>query len=291
MVQAITLHAISPASRDIVRLVTPRTLIRLVIALLLVSTALSAQKLSVSVFDERTGRPVGGLTVQNFEVTDGSLPLSVESAEYTEELLDIMLVADTSFLGEAVQPLLFPMIQGLPQGAQMALVTFDQSATMLQDFTNSKDTLVMARDNLKYVGNPRVLDALYAVIDGGFSGSPGRRVVVVLSSGVEGRSRTRLSEIVEVAQQNNVAIFMAYANGTDANLFEQLAGNTGGAWFHLKKLGLRPKGAAELILTAMRGSYLLEVSGVDQFGDKLRVEITGLPKSKMKIVASVRPVD
>lgn len=273
------------------RLVTPRTSIRLVLGLLLVSTVASAQKLSVSVFDERTGQPIGGLTAQNFEVIDGSIPLTVESAEYKEELLDIMLVVDTSFLGDVVQPLLFPMIQGLPDAAQMALVAFDQSATMVQDFTDSKDALVAARDTVKYVGNPRVLDALYAVIDGGFSGSAGRRVVVVLSSGVEGRSRTRLSEIVELAQQNNVAIFIAYANGADANLFEQLAGNTGGAWFHLKKLGLQPKKSAEVIHKAIRGSYLLEVSGVDQFGDRLRVEIKGLAKSKMKIVASIRPVD
>lgn len=273
------------------RLVASRISVPLVSLLLLASTALPAQKLSVTVFDERTGQAISGLTAQNFQVTDGDYPLTVETAEYKEELLDIMLLADASFLGESVQPLLFPMIQGLPEGGQMALVSFDQSATMVQDFTNSKDSLIDSRKRITYAHNPRVLDALYAAIDGGFSGSPGRRVAVVLSSGVEGRSRTGLTDVVELAQKHNAAIFVAYANGTDANLFEQLAGNTGGAWFHLKKLGLQPKESANLIHAALRGSYLLEVSGVDQFGDRLKIEIVGLPKSKMKIVVGTRLVD
>lgn len=259
--------------------------------LLLTSTVALGQNLSLTVFDSKTGQVLKGLTAQNFEVTDGKLLLTVQSAEYQEEPLDIMVVADASFLGEAIRPLLSPTIRRLPSGAQMALVTFDQAATLVQDFTDSEERLLAGSEALTYGNNPRALDALYAAIDGGFSGSPGRRVVILLSSGVEGQGRTKLSEVISLARQHDVAIFAAFADGTDSHLFQQLAGNTGGAWFHLKKLGLSPNASADLIYSAMAGSYLLDVTGVDQFGDRLKVKITGMPKSKMKIVVSIRPVD
>jgi hypothetical protein len=39
------------------------------------------------------------------------------------------------------------------------------------------------------------------------------------------------------------------------------------------------------------GTYVLDVSGVDRFGDRLKVEIPKLEKSKMKAIATARPVE
>jgi Mg-chelatase subunit ChlD len=260
--------------------------------LILTAQLLLGAKLSVTVFDEKTGEPVKGLTAADFAVTDGDLSLTVESAEPARDLLDVMLVVDASFLSDAIRPLVHPMIQGLPEGAQMALVAFDQAATLVQDFTNSKNQLTSANQKIQQGNNPRVLDALYAVLDDGFSNSPGRRVAMVLSSGAEGNSRIRLPEIVDLARQRNVAVFVAYADGLDAGLFEKLAEQTGGAWFHLKKLKLNPLASAQLIhRTLADGTYVLDVSGVDRFGDRLKVEIPKLEKSKMKAIATSRPVE
>jgi hypothetical protein len=54
---------------------------RVLILLLSVAPALFGAKLSVTVFDEKTGEPVTGLTAADFAVTDGDLTLTVESAE------------------------------------------------------------------------------------------------------------------------------------------------------------------------------------------------------------------
>lgn len=258
--------------------------------LLSVAPTLFGAKLSVTVFDEKTGEPVKGLTAADFAVTDGNLSLTVESAEPSKGLLDVMLVVDASFLSDAIRPLVHPMIQGLPEGAQMALVAFDQAATLLQDFTNSKNQLTSAGQKMESGNNPRVLDALYAVLDDGFSNSPGRRVALVLSSGVEGNSRIRPPEIVDLARRRNVAVFVAYADNLDASLFEKLAEQTGGAWFPLKRLKLTPLASAQLIHRALAdGSYVLDVSGVDRFGDRLKIEIPKLGKSNIKAVATARP--
>jgi hypothetical protein len=61
-------------------------------------------KLSVTVFNEKTGEPVKGLTAADFAVTDGNLSLTVESAEPAKDLLDVMLVVDASFISDAIRP-------------------------------------------------------------------------------------------------------------------------------------------------------------------------------------------
>jgi len=66
----------------------------------------------------------------NIAITDGSTPLRVLEAEYSEEKLDVMLLVDSSSVGEMTTPLVGPLIERLPEGDQMALVGFDQSAAV-----------------------------------------------------------------------------------------------------------------------------------------------------------------
>lgn len=265
-----------------------------ILILLVFAAALPAQqhRLSVTVFDEKTAEPEKGLTPTNFEVRDGSTDLKVEAVEYKgDELLDVLLLVDASMIGEVVRPLAGPVIEGLAADEQMALISYDQSATLRQDFTSSKEFLHKALADLRYGNNPRILDALYAALDGAFENSTGRRVALVLTAGAEGESRTSLPEILQLARRRNASIFVAFAEGYDSGLFEKLAAGAGGAWFHAKKLDLQPKELAERIYSVIRGRYELTVSGVFTLGDRLEVEVVGLPKSKKKVVATALPVE
>ena len=116
-------------------------------------------RLAVVAFDAKTGEPILNLTAANFAVEDGDTKLRVEAAEYSQKALDVMLVVDTSLIGNSVRPLVLPMINGLAEGDQMALVGYDQSATLLQDFTSSKDLLRKGLLTARYEGNPRGIDA------------------------------------------------------------------------------------------------------------------------------------
>lgn len=254
------------------------------------SAAAQGVRLSVSVFDEKTGDPVRGLTASNFEITDGATPLTVESAEWVEgETLDVMLVFDTSILADRIKPLVAPMIEGMRDKEQVALVGFDQSATLLADFTSSKQTLLDAYATARYGGNPRTLDALFAVMDGGFEGSAGRRVVVLLAAGAEGNSRTSPGDVLSLARRRGATIHTVYWEGADGQLFDRLAENAGGAHFFGKKLKLAPKELAAKVWTAVRGRYDIEASGVYRLGNRVKVDIVGGPKGKL--VASTLPLE
>src|SRR2546426_210675 len=125
-------------------------------------------KVQVSVIDRKTGEPITGLKAGNFTVLDDRTPRTVQNVEYTKATLDVMLLFDTSLVGEVVHPLGEAFIAGLEEKEQMAIVSFASSADLIQDFTSSKELLRKAVRTEKYGNTPRVVDALYAAADGGF---------------------------------------------------------------------------------------------------------------------------
>ncbi len=261
--------------------------------LLLTAPWLGAQqtKILVTVFDEKTGESIRDLRPPNFLVVDDKTPLRVARADFVEGLVDAMVLVDSSMVGEVVRPLAAAFVEGLDEKEQMALVSYHSSADLIQDFTSSKQMLFRALRQLRYGNQPRVLDALYAALDGGFQNTAGRRVVVLLSAGVESRSRSSLAEVLSLARRRNVSIFAVYVTGADKGLFRRLALGSGGAFFGARKLKLQPKRLSELVYSVLRGHYVLELHGVYRLGDRVEVTIQGLPKAKRKIWAATLPLE
>ena len=115
---------------------------------LLAATAPAATRLLVTVTDPRTGESVMNLKAGDFTVLDDKEPRAVETAELTAEPVDIMLLLDTSLVGEAVQPLAANLIRQLDSKEQMAVVSFASSADLVQDFTSSR---VLLNDAVRQV--------------------------------------------------------------------------------------------------------------------------------------------
>jgi len=175
---------------------------------LLLQPLCASTKVLVTVVEQKSGRPVTGLKAEDFTVLDDKTPRQVESADYTNAVLDVVLLLDTSLVGPMVQPVAEDIIAQLQPKEQMAVVAFHSSADLIQDFTSSKDLLRRAVQQVKYGNTPRVLDALYATVDGGFQNSTFRRVILLATTGLEGSSRVRESEIVHLARRNGVSIFV-----------------------------------------------------------------------------------
>lgn len=259
---------------------------------LLSAAALHAQqvRLSVTVFDEKTGEPVPNLSASNFQITDGAETLQIQNVDYREdEKLDVMLIFDSSIIADRIKPVVTPMIQGLGEDDQMALVSYDQSATLLEDFTGSVDALLDAYATTRYGGNPRALDALFAVLDEGFGSTVARRVAVLLTAGAEADSRSSPGDVLALARRRGVSIHTVYWENADASLFDRLSEQSGGSHFAGKKLKLTPKQLAAKVWAAVRSRYVIEATGVYRLGNRVQVEIVGGPKGK--VVASALPLD
>jgi len=263
-----------------------RSLPRLGVVFLALTCGAGAQtRLQVTVFDRKTGEPVTDLKAAAFSVMDDRTPRQVQSAEYTNSALDLMLLFDTSLVGEMVHPLGGAFIAGLEEKEQMAIVSFASSAELIQDFTSSKELLRKAVRSVRYGNTPRVVDALYAAADGGFGNTVGRKVIVILSAGVEGYSRTPEKEALKLCRSHQISIFPVYVVGAERSLFEKLARESGGAFFSARDLKLPPPKLAERVYKVLRGRYVLTLAGNQALGDRVKVEVTG-PEPGRKLWAS-----
>jgi len=259
-----------------------------ILILVLLSHAQAATKLLLTVVEQRSGKPVTDLKATDFTVLDDRAPRRVEASEFSSAAIDVMLLLDTSLAGGNVQPVAGNLIEQLQPKEQMAIVSFHSSADLIQDFTSSRDLLRRAVGSVKYGNTPRLLDALYAAIDGGFQNATFRRVLLILTTGVEGPSRTSEREVLRLARRNAVSIFPVYALGYERSMFETLARQTGGASFNLrdmKRASQAPPGPR--IFEVLRSHYTLTLSGNLSLGERIKVEV-GRPG---KWVVSALPLE
>jgi VWFA-related protein len=246
----------------------------------------SATKLMVTVIEQRSGSPVLGLQAQDFSVLDDKNPRQVEAAEYAHDSLDIMMLLDTSLAGGMVQPLAETFVAQLQPKDQMAVVAYHSSADLIQDFTASRQIIMRSLASVKYGNQPHVLDALFAAIDGGFQNSVFRRVILLLTSGLEGDSRTNERSLIRLARRNQVSIFPVYAVGSERSLFEQLARETGGASFNFRDVRKASAGdAGPRVFEVLRSHYTLTVGGNLGLGDKLKVDVKRPEKLQVSAMA------
>ncbi|MBZ5595488.1 MAG: VWA domain-containing protein [Acidobacteriia bacterium] len=258
------------------------------LALVLAASLDASTKMLVTVVEPKSGKPVTGLKAEDFTVLDDKTPRQVESADYSSDILDVILLLDTSLAGPMVQPLADNFIAQLQPKEQMAVVSFHSSADLIQDFTSSQELLRRAISQVKYGNTPHVLDALYATLDGGFQSSTFRRVILMLTAGLEGPSRVKEGEVIQLARRNGVSIFVAYAVGYERSMFELLARQTGGASFRLKDMRKTSNDLpGSRIFEVLRAHYTLTLAGNLSSGAKIRVEVKGPDK----LFASALPLE
>jgi len=263
---------------------------RAAIVLVAASTAAwPATKILVTVVEQRSGRPIVDLKAEEFRVLDDRTPRRVTAVEYSSQPIDVMLLVDSSLVGAAVQPVAADLIAKLAGKEQMALVAFDSSADLLQDFTASQDVLRQALGRVRYGNTPRILDAVYAAADGGFQASTFRRVMVLLTTGLEGPSRIGERDVVRLARKNGISIYPVYMVGSERSLLEALARQTGGATFNLRDLSRQGKAGSpgEAIFPVLRAHYTLTLDTNLALGDKVKVEVL----RTQKMFASALPLD
>lgn len=251
-----------------------RRLAACLLMLALAVPATCATKLIVTVIDKKSGEPVTNLTANDFTVTAGHREHQVKQCAFQTGRIDVILLLDSSLIGPTISSVAPTLVNRLGAKEQMAIVAYASSADLIQEFTSSKALLRRALAGVNYGNSPRLLDALYATIEDGFADSLYRRVILLLTTGVDGPSRVSVKEVIGAARHNEVSIFPVYAMGYGRSRLEKLARETGGAAFNLRKMS-RNKGPAPPvhIFRAMHGHYTLTLSGDLPLGDTLEVRL------------------
>jgi Ca-activated chloride channel homolog len=233
----------------------------------------SSAKATVAIYAtviDSGGRLVPGLEREDFTVTDDGKPVEITQFSNAPQPFTAVVMMDTSasmtanldFLNHAVEQFLLRLLP--VDRAQVG--AFNDKIQFSGRFTNNRDELIAALDDLQ-VGNPtRLNDAIAASLDA-LERINGRRVALMFTDGEDTSSKIGFRTVLERARDEDV---MVYSIGLESEYFNglrvqrtrpsrdlrKIAEETGGGFFELKKTDdLAP--TFTRVAQELRSQYLL----------------------------------
>ena len=198
---------------------------------------------------DASGRLVPDLQQSDFSILDNNKPADVtlfsnESQPFTAVVMldtSASMTANLKLLNRAAEQFLLRLLP--VDRAQVG--AFNDKIQLSGEFTNDRDALIGALNDL-YFGNPtRLNDGIAAGLDA-LQGIEGRRVVLVFTDGEDTSSRIGFKNVLERARDEEV---MVYSIGLESEYFNgmrvvksrpsrdlrKISDETGGGYFELMK--------------------------------------------------------
>jgi Ca-activated chloride channel family protein len=238
---------------------------------------------------DASGRLVPDLQQSDFVILDNGKPADVslfsnESQPFTAVVMldtSASMTANLKLLNRAAEQFLLRLLP--VDKAQVG--AFNDKIQLSGEFTNNRDQLIGALNDL-YFGNPtRLNDGIAAGLDA-LQGIEGRRVVLVFTDGEDTSSRTGFKTVLERARDEEV---MVYSIGLESEYFNgmrvvkskpsrdlrKISDETGGGYFELLKTAdLAP--TFTRVAQELRSQYLIGFAPASLDGKvhKLEVKVT-----------------
>ena len=194
----------------------------------------------------KRGLPVIDLGMQDFQVLEDGVEQKITHFDReTRTPLRIGLILDTSnsarsqlaYEKEAAAEFVYLVLRNGNSTNQMFLQTFDASSSIVQDFTADPDVLSEKIQGLKSGGGKALYDAIYFAcrekMRSAGSAEDVRRILVVLSDGLDVQSQHTLDQAVSMSRMTETMIYTVgmaaygFSNPGD-KMLDDLADQTGG---------------------------------------------------------------
>ena len=235
---------------------------------------------------DSSGRLVPELEQADFTVIDNGKPAEValfsnESQPFTAVVMldtSASMTANLKLLNRAAEQFLLRLLP--VDKAQVG--AFNDKIQLSGTFTNNRDELIGALNDL-YFGNPtRLNDAIATSLDT-LQGIEGRRVVLVFTDGEDTSSRIGFKTVLERARDEEV---MVYSIGLESEYFNgmrvvrsrpsrdlrKISDETGGGYFELSKTAdLAP--TFTRVAQELRSQYLIGFAPVALDGKVHKLEV------------------
>ena len=250
-------------------------------------------QLHVRVID-RNNKPIGNVTQREFHVFEDGVPQPIETFTREEVPISYGLAVDTSAsLRSQIQSVIDAgktIVNSNKPGDKTFLVRFISSDKIQteQDFTDNRDLLIDALDNL-YVegGQTAVIDAVYlsaehvAEFKEGDDTDRRRRALIVITDGEDRSSFYKQEQLFARLREEDVQIYViGFVNELDkdagfirksprdkaVNLINKLASETGGRAFFPESVSELPQIANEIVRD-MRTQYVIAYNPTNKAQD------------------------
>jgi VWFA-related protein len=173
-------------------------------------------RVPVSVLD-KSGRPVMGLTSEDFRISDQGKRQEVTLFSGERRALRIALALDISGSMDnkirQVEQALNHFINLLEPEDEILVITFNDSVQVLQDFTSNRELLGRVLNMLTPAGPTALFDAAYEAIRRVAPGAAESKAVVLVTDGVDTQSRISFADLREFARRSEVPIFSIGLDG------------------------------------------------------------------------------
>ena len=259
---------------------------------------------NVTVTDSR-GRFVQDLPMDRFRIWEDKVEQKIVSFSNEETPLTFGIILDksgsmgnsrpsgnagspypTSSLDEARSTAYSCLQNGLRED-EYFLVEFSDRPMIVADFTNDLSRL---REKLLFMGaggRTALWDAIYAGVNKAGQGSHSRKALLVLTDGLENRSRYTLSELKGILREQDVRIYGVDREQVQFSSLGTLAAVTGGRIF-------RSSDPCRELAADLRNQYVLGYTpsnkAVDGAWRDIRVKLntSGLPRELSNLSVRVR---
>jgi VWFA-related protein len=173
----------------------------------------------------KSGELVLDLTKKDFHLYDDGVEQKITHFDLGGQPFDIVLVAETSSHIQALLPavrqtgIIFSQVV-MGQTSQAAVIGFDDTVNVLQDFTSDPDAVQKTINNLRMgTSGVRLYDAMargVAMLDNQPRGR--RRILFVMSEALDSGSTSKLGEVLRSAHIANITIYSIGLSTTAAEL-------------------------------------------------------------------------